>query len=67
MGRERKTLWLIVGAALGALFGLGVAHALWQQYEERGSLPRVDGKRGLRLLLTLLQAWRKIIAQLEAE
>ncbi len=67
MKAERKTLWLTLGGLLGLAFGVSLAYWLWQEYEERGQPPKLDARRGLRLVLVLLQSARRILALLMGE
>lgn len=67
MQTERKTLWLTLGGLLGLAFGVSLAYWLWQEYEERGRPPQLDVRRGLRLVLLLLQSSRRILALLMGE
>ncbi len=67
MKAERKTLWLALGGLLGLAFGVSLAYWLWQEYEERGRAPQLDARRGLRLVLVLLQSARRILALLTGE
>ena len=59
-----KTKTLLIGAALGALIGVGGAYLLIQNADKRGEQVEVTSKKGLKLGLILLGFLRQV-AQLE--
>jgi uncharacterized membrane protein YadS len=59
-----RTKTLLIGAALGALVGVGGAYLLIQNADKRGEQVEVSSKKGLKLGLILLGLLRQV-AQLE--
>jgi hypothetical protein len=59
-----KSKTLLIGAALGALVGVGGAYLLIQNADKRGEQVEVTSKSGLKLGLILLGLLRQV-AQLE--
>jgi hypothetical protein len=49
-----------IGAALGALTGLGAAYLLVQQTRKKGVFPEIDAGEGIRLALLLFGLLRSV-------
>ena len=49
-----------IGAALGALTGLGAAYLLVQQTKKKGVFPEIDAGEGIRLALLLFGLLRSV-------
>jgi hypothetical protein len=49
-----------IGAALGALTGLGAAYLLVQQTRKKGVFPEIDAGEGIRLALLLFGLLRQV-------
>jgi hypothetical protein len=63
---QEKENWkprvLIVGAALGALVGVGAAYLISQQAEKSGKKPEMSAGAGIRLGLLVLGLLRQVAA-----
>ena len=66
---EKSDAWqnktLIIGAALGALTGLGAAYFLIQRTKESGGEPTFTPSEGLKLSLLLLGLIRQVVQLFE--
>ena len=58
--RSWKARTLLIGAALGALTGLGIAFALVQRAEQQGETVKLNTGEGIRLGMGLLGIMRQI-------
>jgi hypothetical protein len=58
------TAWITkilgIGAALGALTGLGAAYLLVQQTKKKGELPDLDAREGIKVALLLFGLLRQV-------